>query len=275
MSSATLEIVIAPRRGWAAVDLAELWAYRELLYFLTWRDLKVRYKSTVLGSAWAVVQPLATMIVFTVFFGMFVRMPSDGVPYPLFSYTGMLLWSYFSTALTSASVSLVGNASLLTKVYFPRPIVPAAAALGGLVDFAIACGVLVPLFVWYGVLPAASVVMLVPITLLTFILVLGASLWLAALTVQYRDVRHALPFLVQMWMFATPIVYPLSIVPERWRWIAAMNPMAGLVEAFRAAVLGRPMPWTALALAAAIAVVTLVGGALFFRRMERSFADVI
>jgi lipopolysaccharide transport system permease protein len=269
-----VEVQIDPRRRWG-FDVAELVQYRELLYFLTWRDLKVRYKHTVLGAAWAVLQPLLTMVVFTIFFGRLAGVPSDGLPYPVFSYTGMLIWTYFATALTAASASLIGHSGLLTKVYFPRPLIPASAAVGGLVDYAIGFAVLVPLMLWYGAVPGASIVLIIPITALVVVLVLGLGMWLAALTVLYRDVRYALPFLVQLWMFATPIVYPLSIVPERWRWVAALNPMAGLVEAFRAALLGRPIPWLALGIATVMTVLAFVAGLLFFRRMEQFFADVV
>lgn len=268
-------IIIRPSSGWVSLDLREVWRYRELLYFLTWRDIKVRYKQTVLGAAWAVIQPLFTMLVFTLFFGKLARMPSDGIPYPIFSYAALLPWTYFANALSGAGNSLVGSANLITKVYFPRIIVPGSAVLAGLLDYAIALVVLLGLMVWYGVLPGLGCLLFVPLTVLTCVFALGVGMWLAALNVQYRDVRYAIPFLIQLWMFATPIVYPLSVVPPQWRWAMALNPMAGLIEGFRASLLGRPIPWLPLGISGTLAIATLVTGAFYFRRMEKTFADIV
>lgn len=269
------QVVIRSSSGWSALRLAELWEYRELLYFLTLRDVKVRYKQTILGVAWAIIQPLLSMVVFTVFFGRLARMPSDGLPYPLFSYAGMLLWTYFGNAVAAAGNSLVGNSQLITKVYFPRAVIPASAALANLVDYVVALVVLVGLLLWYGIPPGPSLVWFLPMTILTFVLALGVGLWVSALNVLYRDVRHALPFVIQLWMFATPIVYPLSVVPPDWHWVVALNPMAGLVEGFRASVSGAPVTWSVVAISGSLACASLVTGTLYFRRMERSFADVV
>jgi len=257
---------IEPTRGWVALRLREVFAYRELLFFLVWRDLKVRYKQTILGVAWAVLQPLLTMLVFALFFGRLARVPSDGVPYSLFAYTALVPWTFFATGLTMASNSLVGSAHLITKVYFPRLTIPLATVLAGLVDFALAFPLLFGLMWWYGVTPTIQVVWLP----------LGIGLWLSALNVQFRDVRHVVPFLTQLWMFATPIAYPSSLLPEKWRTLYALNPMVGVVEGFRWALLGtstRPGPM--IFVSAIAATVLLVGGAYFFRRMERTFADVV
>src|SRR5205085_10522467 len=210
---------IEPSRGWVSLKLNELWDYRELLYFLTWRDVKVRYKQTVLGAAWAIIQPLFTMLIFTLFFGRFAGVPSDGVPYPLFAYAGLLPWIFFSNAVTNSGNSLVGSANLITKVYFPRMIIPGAAVAAGLVDFAIAFGILIVLMIYYGIGFSWSLLMLPALVLLTALLALGVGMWMSALNVKYRDIRYALPFLIQLWMFASPIIYPLTIVPARWKWL--------------------------------------------------------
>ena len=269
-------LVIEPSRGWVGLKLKELWAYRELVYFLVWRDVKVRYKQTALGAAWAVIQPLFSMVVFSVFFGKLAKMPSDGIPYPLFSYAGLLPWNYFAQGLSSSSDSLVGSANLIKKVYFPRLAIPVAAVCGGVVDFAIAFGVLLLLMWHYGVAPTANVVWLPALLLLALVTALGAGLWLSALNVQYRDVKYTVPFLAQFWMFSTPVVYPSSLLEEPWKTIYGLNPMVGVVEGFRWALLGvktppGPMLWVSVAAAAAL----LVSGAYFFRRMEKTFADVV
>jgi len=269
-------LVIEPSRGWVGLKLKELWAYRELVYFLVWRDVKVRYKQTALGAAWAVIQPLFSMVVFSVFFGKLAKMPSDGIPYPLFSYAGLLPWNYFAQGLSSSSDSLVGSANLIKKVYFPRLAIPVAAVCGGVVDFAIAFGVLLLLMWHYGVAPTANVVWLPAFLLLALVTALGAGLWLSALNVQYRDVKYTVPFLAQFWMFSTPVVYPSSLLEEPWKTIYGLNPMVGVVEGFRWALLGvktppGPMLWVSVAAAAAL----LVSGAYFFRRMEKTFADVV
>jgi lipopolysaccharide transport system permease protein len=267
---------IEPTHGWVALRLGEVVAYRELLFFLVWRDLKVRYKQTVLGIAWAVLQPLLTMLVFALFFGRLARVPSDGVPYALFAYAALVPWTFFATGLTMSSNSLVGSANLITKVYFPRLTIPLATVLASLVDFALAFPVLFGLMWYYGVAPTAQVVWLPLFAALAFITALGVGLWLSALNVEFRDVRHIVPFLTQLWMFATPIAYPSSLLPEKWRALYALNPMVGVVEGFRWALLGtdtRPGPMVAVSALAAVAL--LVGGAFFFRRMERTFADVV
>ena len=230
---------IRPASGWVAINLIELWEYRELLYFLTWRDIKVRYKQTVLGAAWAVIQPFGMMLVFTVFFGRLVGVPSDGLPYPIFAYTALLPWQLFSRALTDASTSLVINERLITKVYFPRLLIPLSAVLASLVDFAIAFVLLLGMMVFYGIVPTGSVLMLPLFVLLALMTALGIGFWLSALNAQYRDVRYTLPFLTQFWLFATPVVYPSSLVPEQWRLLYGLNPMTGVVEGFRWALLGK------------------------------------
>ena len=268
-------ITIEPHRPALGLNVRELWEYRDLLYFLTWREISIRYKQTLLGFAWAIIQPLMTMIVFTVFLGKFAKMPSDGVPYPVFSYLGLLPWSYFANALTRSSSSLVANANLLSKVYFPRLLVPLSGTLSALVDFTIAFLVLAALMLWYGIVPSASALALIPLVVLTALASIGVGLWLAALNVRYRDVQHAIPFLVQIWMYATPVVYPSSIVPSRWRILFALNPMTGIIEAYRSTVLGRPTDWAALAVSTGAIAVLLVFGIWRFSRMEREFADVV
>jgi lipopolysaccharide transport system permease protein len=270
------ETMIHPPRGWAALNLAELWEYRELLYFLTWRDIKVRYKQTVLGAAWAIIQPFSTMVVFSIFFGWLGRMPSDGLPYPIFAYSALVPWMYFANALTHSSNSLIEHERLITKVYFPRLIVPMAAVLAAFVDFAVAFVVLIGMMFFYGVIPTAAIWTIPIFTLLAGVTALGVGLWLAALNVQYRDVRYTIPFLVQFWLFATPIAYPSSLVPEPWRTIYGLNPMAGVVEGFRWALLGKQQgPGLLLAISILMVVGLLVGGLYTFRRMEDTFADVV
>jgi lipopolysaccharide transport system permease protein len=269
-------LVIEPSRGWVGLKLRELWEYRELVYFLVWRDVKVRYKQTVLGALWAIIQPLFSMLVFTVVFGRLAKMPSDGIPYPLFSYAALLPWNYFAQGLSSSSDSLVGSANLIRKVYFPRLAIPIAAVCGGVVDFLIAFSVLLVMMAWFGVAPTANIVWLPLFLLLALVTALGVGLWLSALNVQYRDVKYTVPFLVQFWMYATPIVYPSSLLPEPWKTLYGLNPMAGVVEGFRWALLGvktppGPMLWASVT----AAVLLLVSGAFFFRRMEKTFADVV
>jgi len=268
-------IRIRPTRKWVALNLGDLWAYRELLFFLTWRDVKVRYKQTLLGAAWAVIQPLLTTIIFTLFFGRLAGIPSDGIPYLLFAYAGLLPWTFFSNALTNSGNSLVGSANLITKVYFPRMIIPGAAVAAGLVDLAIAFLILIALMIYYGVGSGWGVLMLPPLVALTALLALGVGLWMSALNVKYRDIRHALPFLVQVWMFASPIIYPSSMLPEKWRWLIALNPLTGIIEGYRAALFGREFDWKAIALSTAVTLALLVYSAYTFRRMEKSFADIV
>ena len=259
-----------------AINLTELWEYRELLYFLTWRDIKVRYKQTVLGAGWAVIQPFMMMVIFTIFFGRLAKIPSDGLPYPIFAYTALLPWQLFSRALSDASTSLVVNERLITKVYFPRLLVPASAVLASLVDFAIAFVLLLGMMIFYGIVPTAAVTTLPLFILLALMTALGIGFWLSALNAQYRDVRYTLPFLTQFWLFATPVVYPASLVPEQWRLLYGLNPMAGVVEGFRWALLGKAGPPDVMLAVSAIAVLaTFIGGLYYFSRAEDTFADVV
>lgn len=265
-----------PRSGWIAVDLGELWRYRELLVFHALRNLKVRYKQTILGAAWALLQPVLAMAVFTIFFGRLAGIPSGDAPYPVFAFCALLPWQLFAYSLTQSSNSLVENAHTLKKVYFPRLILPIASILAGLVDFAIASVVLLVLLLHYDIVPSAWAVLAVPVfTLLAVAAALAVGLWLAALHVKYRDVRHTIPFLVQLWLFATPVVYPSSLVPERWQALYGLNPMTGVVEGFRWAILAQPAPGPMLAVSVASTALLLTGGLLYFRRTERSFADVV
>ena len=263
------------RQGVAALDWAELWEYRELLYFLVWRDVKVRYKQAVLGAGWAVLQPAMAMVIFTIIFGRLVKLPTDGSPYPVFVYAGLLPWTFFSNAVSTASNSLVNSANVITKVYFPRVIIPLAAVGAGLVDFTVAFGLLIILLVWYHI-PLTPWFALVPVfLLLTIIAAVGVGTILSALTVNYRDFRWVLPFAIQVWLYATPVTYASSVVPEKWRVAFGLNPMAGVVEGFRSAVLGRPPLWTLVETSAVVAVTTLVLGLVYFQRVERTFVDVV
>jgi len=272
----TSTIVIRPSTGWAPLHLRELWEYRELLYFLTWRDIKVRYKQTALGATWAVLQPLLTMVVFSVFFGRLAKVPSDGLPYPIFAYCGLVPWTYFATALSQSANSLVDHGRLITKVYFPRLLVPAASVIAGLVDLGIALVVLVGMLLFYGVAPGPAVVTLPLFILLAAATALAVGLWLSALNVQYRDVRYTLQFLIQFWLFATPVAYPSSLVPQRWRILYGLNPMTGVVEGFRWALLGKgEAPGALLAVSVLTVAAALIGGLFYFRRMERAFADTV
>jgi lipopolysaccharide transport system permease protein len=273
-----------PSKGWANLNLFELWRYRELIYFLTWRDLKVRYKQTILGALWAVLQPVLTMVVFTIFFGRLAKVPSDNIPYPIFSYTALLPWGLFTKAIGDAGRSLVSNRAMITKIYFPRLAIPLASVLSGVVDFAIAFSVLLVMIFYYNNLPGgeyqvaltARIWTLPLFLLLALVTALGAGLWLSALNVNYRDINHILPFITQFWLFITPIVYPTSMVPERWQLIYALNPMAGVVEGFRWALLNsNAAPSYMLGVSAAIALALLVSGLFYFRRMERTFADTV
>jgi lipopolysaccharide transport system permease protein len=263
--------------GWFRLDLGELWEYRELLLILVWRDIKVRYKQTVLGAAWAIVQPLAAMVVFSVIFGGLAGIPSEyGVPYPLFVFAGLLPWMYFSTSLTSSSASVVGNAALVTKVYFPRLLMPLASTVVPIVDFLIAFSVLIGMFVYFGEVPHWHAVVLWAFLGMAFLTAFGIGLWLSALNVRYRDVPYAVPFLTQIWLYATPVIYPVSLVPEDWRWLLALNPMAGVIDGFRWAVLGKGLPhYEVWATSLCVGIALTIGGLLYFRRVERRFADVI
>jgi lipopolysaccharide transport system permease protein len=262
--------------GWGSLGLRELWAHRELVYFFVWRDLKVRYKQTALGASWAILQPLATMVVFSLFFGRLARMPSDGIPYPLFSYAALVPWMFFVNALTQGSNSLVANGHLLTKVYFPRLALPISSLVAGGVDFLLSFLGLLGLMAYFGFPLTLKVLFLPAFILLLLVTSLGVALWLAAVNVQFRDVRHTVPFLTQFWMFATPIAYPSSLLPEPWRTVYGLNPMAGVVEGFRWALLGvNTVPGAMVFVSAAVAVALVVTGAIYFRRMERTFADVV
>jgi lipopolysaccharide transport system permease protein len=268
---------IEPSRGWVSLKLRELWEYRELLYFLTWRDIKVRYKQTVLGAAWAVLQPFMTMIVFSLFFGGLAQIPSDGVPYPIFSYTALVPWTFFATGLSMSSNSLVGSANLIKKVYFPRLTIPIATVLSGVIDFLIAFAVLIGMMLFFGILPTANVLFLPFFVLLAFVTSLGVGLWLSAMNVQFRDVRYTVPFLTQFWMFITPIAYPSSLIEnETLRALYGINPMAGVVEGFRWALLGTDSaPGPVIIVSSIAALLLLISGLFYFRRMEKTFADVV
>jgi lipopolysaccharide transport system permease protein len=269
-------IRVQPSRGWAALRLAELWEYRELLYFLVWRDLKVRYKQTALGAAWAIIQPFMTMVVFNLFFGQLARVPSDGIPYPLFSYAALVPWTFFANGLSQSANSLVGSANLIQKVYFPRLAIPIASVLSGTLDFVLAFVVLLGMMLYYGVAPTLNILWLPALLLLALVTALGAGLWLSALNVEYRDVRHVIPFLTQFWLFASPIAYSSSLLDEPWRTLYGLNPMVGVVEGFRWALLGtQTRPGPVVLVSAAVAVLVLVAGLFYFRSMERTFADTV
>jgi len=270
------ELIIKPVEGWRAIDFRELWAYRELLYFLVWREIKVRYKQTVLGAAWAVIQPFFTMVVFSVFFGTLAGVPSDGIPYPIFAYSALLPWQMFENGINKAGASLVSGRNLLTKVYFPRITVPLAPILASFVDFLLAFVVLIGMMVYYGMRPTSAIWTLPLFLLLTMITAIGVGLWTAALNVAYRDVGYLIPFVMRVWFFITPITYASSIVPEQYRLLYSLNPMVGVVEGFRWAMLGVGNPPTSIFIGAiVISVILMITGALYFRRMERTFADVV
>jgi lipopolysaccharide transport system permease protein len=269
-------VVIEPPRDGFRLGLRELWAHRELVYFLTWRDIKVRYKQTALGAAWAIIQPLSTMVVFSLFFGRLAKVPSDGVPYPLFAFAALVPWTFFANGLTQSANSVVASQNLVTKVYFPRLAIPIATVLAGALDFVLAFLLLIVLMMYYGVTPSARVLLVAPFSLLALVTALGVGFWLAALNVQYRDVRYTVPFLVQIWLFATPIAYPSSLLAEPWRTIYGLNPMVAVVDGFRSALLGTPAPPAATVVVSSVAaIVVAIGGAIYFRRMERTFADVV
>jgi lipopolysaccharide transport system permease protein len=268
--------IIQPSRGWVSLKLHELWEYRELLYFLVWRDVKVRYKQTVLGAAWAIIQPFMAMVVFSIFFGKLAKMPSDGIPYPLFAYAALVPWGFFANGLSQASNSLVGSSHLITKVYFPRLVVPISSVISGIVDFVLAFLVLLGMMLYFGIFPTINVVWLPFLLLLAFVTALGVGMWLSALNVEFRDIRYVLPFMTQFWMFATPIVYPSSLLSEPWRTIYGLNPMVGVVEGFRWALLGtQTAPGPIVIVSSMAAVMILIGGAFYFRKMEKTFADIV
>lgn len=271
------EIIYEPTQGFIPINLREVWEYRELLYFLTSRDIKIRYKQAALGVAWAILQPLLTMVIFSVIFGKLAKLPSEGIPYPVFSYVGLLPWQFFATALTHASTSLVGNSNLLTKVYFPRLIIPLSAVTAGLVDFAIAFVILIGMMLYYGITPTLNVLWLLPLLMLALLTAVAVSLWLSALNVQYRDVQYAIPFLVQAWMYASPVAYSTGLIPAHglWRVVYGLNPMAGVIQGFRWALLGGSPPDILLAISTIMVFVLLLSGLVYFKKMEKSFADVV
>ena len=269
-------VVIEPGKRWAPINLGELWRYRELLYFLTWRDVKVRYKQTLLGAAWAILQPLLTMLIFTLLFGRFAGIPSGGVPYPVFAYAGLLIWTFFSNSVINSGNSLTGNANLITKVYFPRILIPTAAVAAGLVDLALAFIVQIGLMVYYRVPLTTSLAMVPVLVGMATLLALGVGTWLSGLNVKYRDIRYAIPFLIQIWMFVSPIIYPLNMLPAKWQWLLAINPLTGIVHNFRVALLGHgSFDWRLLGISLAVTLVFLIYSTFSFRRMERYFADTI
>jgi lipopolysaccharide transport system permease protein len=267
--------VIEPPAGWRALDWTELWEYRELLWAMTTRDIKVRYKQTVLGAGWAIVRPLLTMILFTVIFGKFAKMPSDGFPYPVFVYAALLPWTFFSTAVSSGAQSLVGAGPLLSKVFFPRLIIPLSSIGGALIDFLVSSALLLLMMVWYGVGWSAQLALVLPLLALLVVVAVAIGTLLSAVTVTFRDFTHITPFLVQIWMYATPVVFPLSVVPGRWRWLLYLNPMTGIVEGFRSALLGKPLDFVALASSLAWTIVLGIAAVVYFERVERRFADII
>lgn len=274
-SKSSVVTMIQPTGKFVSLSLRELWSYRDLLLFLIWRDVTVRYKQTLLGAAWAVIQPFFTMIVFSLFFGRLAKVPSDGIPYPIFAYTALLPWTYFSTALGQGANSLVGSANLITKVYFPRLIIPVSTVVAGLVDFAIAFVILVAMMIYYGISPTWAILLLPLFLLLAIITALAAGLWLSALNVNYRDVRYVVPFLIQFWMFATPVAYPSSLLSEPWRTVYGLNPMVGVIEGFRWALVGAPPPGSLMGVSALVSLIAFIGGLFYFRRMEETFADVV
>jgi len=268
-------VVIQPTKRWSLLSFKDIWAYRELLFFLTWRDVKVRYKQTALGAAWAILQPLFMMIIFTIFFGRLAAVDSAGIPYPAFALAGLVPWTFFSNAITASGNSLVGSANLITKVYFPRLIVPAAAMLAGLVDFVLAFVLLILLMLYYQIVPTIQVLFLPVLVLLTALFSLGVGTWFSALNVKYRDVRFALPFLIQLWLFVSSVILPSSAIPQKWRWLLTLNPMSGIIEGYRSALFGLPFDWPALGIASGLTILTLLYAIYAFARVERSFADII
>lgn len=269
-------IVIKPKHGWQLIDFKELKEYKGLFYFLVLRDLKIKYKQTVLGAGWAIIQPFFTMIVFSLFFGKLAKVPSDNIPYPIFSYSALVIWTYFANSLSMSANSLVGNTELISKVYFPRIIVANSPIFAGLIDFIISLIILFIMMFFYGIIPTSYVIVFPFLTILTMMIASGVGMWLAALNAQYRDIKYTVPFMIQLWMFLSPVVYPASMVPEKFRVWYALNPMAGVVEGFRSILLGTvPFPIKMVMTSTIIAVALLISGAMYFKRMERTFADVL
>lgn len=274
MSNHTL--IIEPRKGNLSWDLKELWRYRELLFFLVWRDIKVRYKQTVVGFGWAIIRPFLTMVVFTIFFGKVAKVPSDGFPYPIFSYSGLLLWTYFSQALSNSSDSLVGSSNLISKVYFPRIIIPLASSLSAVVDYAIASIILFLMMLYYKIFPNINIILLPVILVFTFLITTGMGLWLSALNVKFRDVRYVLPFFIQLLIFLTPVIYPVDFIPDRFRWLIYLNPIAGLIDAHRACILGyETLNFGLLFISLIVGIIIFATGLKYFRKTESFFADII
>lgn len=270
------QIDIKPPSKWQAIDLREIWQYRELLYFLAWRDVRVRYKQTVIGAAWAILQPFMTMVVFSVIFGILMEIPTNGVPYPVFSYVALLPWTFFASALTRSGNSLIYDANLISKVYFPRLIIPIAAVISMLIDFVIAFVILIAMMLFYRIVPSVLIFSLPVFALLAFITALGLGLWLSALNVKYRDIAYVIPFLVQFWLFITPVLYPITIIPKNWQFIYSLNPMVGVIEGFRWALLGQQnIPFILLLLSSLVVLAVFISGLFYFRRMEYEFADVV
>ena len=269
-------ILIQPSKGLFNFDLRELWQYNELLYFLVWKEVKVRYKQTIIGGAWAIIQPLLTMVIFTIIFGRLAKIPSDGMPYPVFTYTALLPWMLFAQALTRSGGSLVSDANLITKVYFPRLLIPLSAALAPIVDFTVSFLILLGMLAWYGIPPTLGILALPFFVALTLVTAISVNLWLAPLNVKYRDVAHTLPFLSQIWMYASPVAYPLSLIPQKWQFLYSINPMVGVIEGFRWALLGKQSPnFMAMAISLIVVMALFLGGILYFKKMEQTFADVI
>lgn len=276
MNTETPIIRIEPSKGWVSLKFREIWEYRELLYFLIWRDVKVRYKQTVLGIGWAIIQPFLTMVVFSIFFGKLAKMPSDGIPYPIFAYAGLVPWTFFSNGLSKGSNSLVSSSNLIKKIYFPRLIIPVSSVLSGLLDFILAFIILIGMMFYFGIFPGSKIMWIPLLLSLSLLTSLSVSLWLSAMNVQFRDVQYITPFLTQLWLFATPIAYPSSLLSEPWRTIYGLNPMVGVVEGFRWALLNTDTaPGPVIVVSSLVTVILLIGGALYFRRMEKSFADVV
>jgi len=276
IASQTTTTLIKPSQGWTSLELRNMWEYRELLYFLTWRDIKVRYKQTIMGASWAIIQPFFTMIIFSLFFGRLAGVPSDGIPYPIFSYAALVPWTFFANGVTQSSTSLVLSANLIRKVYFPRLLVPISSVVSGVVDFVLAFLVLLGMMLFYGIVPTRNIIWLPPLLLLAFITALAVGFWLSALNVQFRDVRYVVPFLIQAWMFATPIAYPSSLLEEPWRTLYGLNPMVGVVEGFRWALLGtETAPGLIVLVSGLVAIGLFISGVFHFRRMEETFADLV
>ena len=268
-------VIIEPTRSWLSLKLRDVWQYRELLYFLSWRDVKVRYKQTVIGFLWAIIQPFLKMVVFSIIFGALAKMDSEGFPYPIFLYAGLLPWQFFASSVSRSGESVVASANLIRKVYFPRLIIPIASVGACLVDFAISFIILIILMFYYNITPTVSIFMVLPLVLATIFTALGVGMLISALNVAYRDFGYIVPFFVQIWMFLTPVVYPIRIIPENWRWLILLNPMSGIVDAYRSAILGKSFEWGSLGISMGIAVVIFLCGLMYFRKTERYFADIV